>query len=248
VPGPSLDDYQHANSEVALFLAQNVGMNVACYVAPTRVGHTIVWLDTQDPRLTPALRSAADEIVRRALNGHRAARTTLVGPKQIKDAAGVPEVYREVFSPSSSWYQSERGRATLPYSQVSIERAEHGWSKRLVLFRSGKAEITKVVKGDRSVFSWVGTADMNMYARVCYAFDTMRFMELSRSYNADWNHAPTCELSAVRNGAEKNVLDIGDVGPIELWIMQTMMDGIETQIDWREVNDNQRTLPSGSSR
>ena len=68
-PGPSLEAYQNANSEVAMFLSQKVGMNVGCYVAPTRTGYTIIWIDVESPELTSALRSQVELIVQRCLNG-----------------------------------------------------------------------------------------------------------------------------------------------------------------------------------
>jgi hypothetical protein len=71
IPGPSLEDYKNANTEVAYFLAEKVGMNVACYIAPTKTGHAIVWIDEQSPLLTSEVRLAAEEIVRRNLNGER---------------------------------------------------------------------------------------------------------------------------------------------------------------------------------
>ena len=69
IPGPSLEDFKNANAEVAQFLSENVGMNVACYIVPTQTGYTSVWIDSNNPVFTAEQRIKADEIVRRALNG-----------------------------------------------------------------------------------------------------------------------------------------------------------------------------------
>jgi ABC-type phosphate/phosphonate transport system substrate-binding protein len=69
IPGPSLEDFKNANAEVAQYLSRNVGMNVSCYIVPTELGYTTVWIDSKNPAFTTEQRTAADEIVRRALNG-----------------------------------------------------------------------------------------------------------------------------------------------------------------------------------
>lgn len=74
IPGPSLEDYERANSEVASFLSYKNVMNVACYVVPTVTGRTIIWLDSNNPALTPEIRLGTEEIIRQALNGNRNAK------------------------------------------------------------------------------------------------------------------------------------------------------------------------------
>ena len=75
---PTLDDYRHANTDVALFLSENVGFNTALYVVPTMNGCVLVWLAGDNPALTDEIRAKAEAIVKRNLWGKRSERTTKI--------------------------------------------------------------------------------------------------------------------------------------------------------------------------
>lgn len=65
---PSLEAFENANSEAWLFFSRK-GMNVGFYVAPTRTGYTIIWIDAENPKLTATLRAEVELIVENCLKG-----------------------------------------------------------------------------------------------------------------------------------------------------------------------------------
>ena len=69
--GPTLADFRNTNTAVAHFLSLKMGLNVACYVAPNATGYVLVWIDEEDSVLTPELRLAVEDIIRRNLDGWR---------------------------------------------------------------------------------------------------------------------------------------------------------------------------------
>ena len=44
-------------------------MNVGFYVAPTRTGYTIIWINAENPKLTATLRAEVELIVENCLKG-----------------------------------------------------------------------------------------------------------------------------------------------------------------------------------
>lgn len=71
LPGPTLDDFRRTNTALAHFLSLKMGVNLSCYIAPTTTGYVLVWIDGEDPVLTPELRLAVEDIIRRNLDGRR---------------------------------------------------------------------------------------------------------------------------------------------------------------------------------
>ncbi len=156
-----------------------------------------------------------------------------------KNKKDVPDIYKEIFSPSSDFYKSERARNELPYKKIVLERfADDGRypAYSVTLFNSGHAELHSG-KRAKKPGDFTGRVDPNTFARLSYALDRLAFAKFDRNYLADWNHDSTCVVRVETTLGQISVADYGSVGPIELWIIQQLLDGQREQIDWIESNE-----------
>jgi len=104
----------------------------------------------------------------------------------------------------------------------------------VTLYRSGKAELTTNAPPPK-IGKFTGQVDLYTFARLCYVVDNNRFNELQDKYRADPLENKVCLVTVSTGKGKKTVTDYGTIGPIELWAVEQVIDGIRESIDWKPV-------------
>jgi hypothetical protein len=149
----------------------------------------------------------------------------------------VPDIYKPLYLGNLSPNQVETFRLTLPYESISLERTPCNGScpvYRVILYRSGRAEFEAKDFLPR-IGKFTGTVDLLTYAHLCYVLDNGRFKDFKDDYRANWTEDSACIVTVSTGHAVKQVSDHGAVGPIELWAMEQLVDGVRESIPWQPV-------------
>lgn len=68
--------------------------------------------------------------------------------------------------------------------------------------------------------------------------EARRYFSFSNNYTRPITDLPTAITSVVRNGKRKTVQNYANSGPIELWEIETLIDGLVANVSWEKVNDS----------
>ncbi len=153
---------------------------------------------------------------------------------------GVPAIYWSLYRGGLT--EDEKGdfRAKLPYESIVLERTPCYGSCpvfTVTLHRSGKAEL-HVVRNLPKTGDFVGEIDALSFGRLCYALDQFHFQDFKDRYQPElmWTDDTTCIVTAHLGGDKvKKVSEYGSVGPIELWTIQQLIDGLRERIQWKPL-------------
>ncbi|SRR6266481_5874787 len=154
-----------------------------------------------------------------------------------KTAEAVPSIYRPLYYGGIGVEQAIALRANLPYESITLERTGCFGTcpiYRVTLWRSGKAEL-EAKRHLPKLGNFSGEVDLSDYARLCYALDRLHFNEFEADYRAAWTDDSTAIVTATRAAGQKRVSDYGQVGPIELWTIQELIDGIRERVEWKST-------------
>ncbi len=149
----------------------------------------------------------------------------------------VPDVYKPLYLGNLPAEKMEAFRAALPYESISLERTPCSDScpvYRVTLYRSGRAEL------DAKAFlpktgEFTGQVDLPTFARLCYALDSSGFKDFQDQYRADLTDNEACIITVSTGKSQKTVTDYGAIGPIQLWTIEQLIDGIRESMDWKPV-------------
>lgn len=67
--------------------------------------------------------------------------------------------------------------------------------------------------------------------------EARRYFSLRNSYTAPVTDLPSAITSVVRNGKRKTIDNYANSGPIELWEIETLIDGLIANARWEKVSD-----------
>lgn len=131
-------------------------------------------------------------------------------------------------------------QARLPYDSISLRRDPCFGTcpmYEVTLYRNGRARYKGLRFVDR-IGTWRGEVTIQDYARLSYLLDHLGFMSMPDSFAAASTDLPGATLSAHRTpGGAKAIKDYGYVGPVELWTMREIVDGIAGRISWEKVSN-----------
>jgi hypothetical protein len=151
--------------------------------------------------------------------------------------AEVPDRYKKLQQPGLSVTEVEAFRAQLLYDTISLHRSScYGACPvyRVTFHRSGKAELLAInnlpLRG-----AYTGAIDLISYGRLCYLLDQSKFAEMKSNYRSGWTDLATCTVTAAGASTSKTVSDYGEVGPIELWAIQEIIDRMREGTKWEKV-------------
>jgi hypothetical protein len=151
--------------------------------------------------------------------------------------SNVPDIYKPLYLGNLSADKIEAFRAALPYESISLERTPCSGScpvYRVTLHRSGKAEFeAKAFLPKTGEFT--GQVDLATFARLCYVLDNSRFNNLQDKYRANLTDNAACVITASTGKSQKTVTDYGAIGPIQLWTIEELIDGIRERIVWKSA-------------
>jgi len=151
--------------------------------------------------------------------------------------SNVPDLYKPLYLGNLSADKIEAFRAALPYESISLERTPCSGScpvYRVTLYRSGKAEFeAKAFLPKTGAFT--GQVDLPTFARLCYVLDNSRFNDFQEKYRANLTDEAACIITVSTGKSQKTVTDYGTIGPIQLWTIEQLIDGVRERTDWKPV-------------
>jgi hypothetical protein len=72
------------------------------------------------------------------------------------------------------------------------------------------------------------------FGRLARLLDTQSFYELGRDYDRSITHGADMIISVVRNGDRKTVRDYAEAGPMNLWLIETAIQGVIREASWEQ--------------
>ena len=76
------------------------------------------------------------------------------------------------------------------------------------------------------------------FERLAQLAEARGYFNLNNRYTVRATDLPSTVTSVVRNGRRKTVTNYGDSGPVELWGIETAIDGLVANTKWEKVSDN----------
>ena len=147
----------------------------------------------------------------------------------------VPDLYKPLYLGNLSAEKLEAFRAALPYESITLERTLRPGSTpfyRVTFHRSGKAEFDDFQPKHGPA---TGQIDLLTFARLCYALDNSRFNEFQDQYRANLTDSAACIITVSTGKSQKTVTDYGTIGPIQLWTIEQLIDGVRGRTEWKPV-------------
>ena len=89
------------------------------------------------------------------------------------------------------------------------------------------------------------TAYVSGFEHLAKIIEARRYFSLSDRYTKPVTDLPSAITSVVRNGKRKTVENYGNFGPLELWEIETLIDGVVANARWEKVSDS-ITKPSNN--
>ncbi|MEO8198977.1 MAG: DUF6438 domain-containing protein [Gemmatimonadota bacterium] len=165
--------------------------------------------------------------------------STNMEPMTTDSGGTIDSVYRFLSNPSVPGDSVTAVRSRLPYDSISLRREPCFGTCPIyeaTLYRDGRARYVGTRFVER-VGTWRGEVSVQDYARLAYLLDKLGFMALPDSFAATYTDQPGATLTAHRSpGGTKSVSDYGYVGPVELWALREIFDGILARVAWEKTN------------
>lgn len=149
---------------------------------------------------------------------------------------GVPSRYRPIYD-GFLGYREDGSRDVLPFESITLERTACFGScpvYKVTLFRNGEARLEAEAHMPLNGV-YRGKIDIRTFARICFVLERFGFASFKADYQAPWTDSATCIVTVRTKRGEKSVSDYGEVGPIELWAIQSAIDRVRESIHWTPV-------------
>ena len=179
-------------------------------------------------------------VVMLAILGACSRKATTDTPKPVvffapETITNVPDIYKPLYLGNLSADKWEAFRAALPYESISLERTTNADASpiyRVTFHRSGQAELD-VFQPKKS--EAVGLIDLHTYARLCYALDAGGFKNFQDKYRANPLEYSACMVTIAAGKNRKSVTNYANIGPIQLWTTEQLIDGARGRTEWKPV-------------
>jgi hypothetical protein len=159
-------------------------------------------------------------------------------PARDSGQGSVPGYYRFLQQPGVGMEDMDSIWARLPYDSIYLRREPcFGTcpSFDATLYRGGRARY----HGERfvpNVGDYRGEVTVQDYGRISYLLDKLAFMTLPDSFSVPYTDLPGATMTVSRRPqGVKSVHDYGYVGPVELWTVMQVFDGIVSRIQWEKT-------------
>lgn len=151
--------------------------------------------------------------------------------------ANGPDYYQFLDQPGVGVESADSIWARLPYDSIYLRREPCFGTCPMydaTLYRGGRARYTGTRFVER-VGAYRGEVTLEDYGRIAYLMDRLGFMALPDSFAARYTDLPGATMAVSRRpGGTKAVHDYGYVGPVELWSLMQVFDGIVERIQWEK--------------
>ena len=140
------------------------------------------------------------------------------------ERASVPSHYAFLFGDFVSQEDEPSVRALLPYEKIQLKRTQ---ALPITLWRDGR------IKGP------LGEGEVNLfdYASLCYLIDRSQVAsatpERIRKMSLSDLESTQVMVRASEHGEPTAVLKYASMDPVELWAIETAMEGIASQGEWK---------------
>lgn len=161
-----------------------------------------------------------------------------ISPQEIP---GVPMRYWFLYEDNWPYdtKEKEAARDGLPFDEISLTRGGMLQpSYAITLRRDGTANYDGVHNIKRKG-RYAGAVELMRYGRLCYLMERMKLEEMSPNIRLDKSHGSSARgvTIGVRRVGESEfsyITEINGSGPIELWAIQLVIDGIAAEIEWKQ--------------
>ena len=150
----------------------------------------------------------------------------------------MPEYYRFLERSGVGIEDVDSIWARLPYDSIYLRREPCFGTCPMydaTLYRGGKARYhgTRFVEREGD---FQGEVTLQDYGRLSYLLDHLGFMALPDSFSVSYTDLPGATMVVGRRPeGVKAVHDYGYVGPVELWTLMEVFDGILGRIQWQKT-------------
>lgn len=160
-------------------------------------------------------------------------------PISASEREPAPEHYRFLFRSDFGVSENDVKRilAGLPYDSISLERTPCFGTcpvYNVTFYRNGHAEY-EAVRHLPKLGKFSGEIDPFLYGRLCYLIENSSFDKMEPGYSASWTDDTACIVRVKTGSKTIEVGDYGNVGPIELWAIQEVIDGFCGRIEWKNA-------------
>jgi len=170
-------------------------------------------------------------------------------PRQDSRAA-VPNSYSWIYSGGLGSEEYDQIAASLPYKSIELKRMGCFGPcpiYTVTFFRSGRAVYVGKDHVSR-IGRFSGVIHLPDYGRLCLLIDQFGLERMKPRYSAGWIDDATTVLRVTpsRSSSAISVSDYGAQGPVELWVLQEIVDGITAKIEWVKARPDGESEDQGS--
>ena len=152
-------------------------------------------------------------------------------------ARTIPPTYRFLSQSGVGVKDVDSIWAALPYDSIYLRRDPCFGTCPMydaTFYRGGRARYHGI-RFVGQVGDFQGEVTLQDYGRLAYLLDRFEFMTLPDSFSVQVTDLPGATLVATRKpGGTKAVHDYGYVGPVELWTLMQVFDGVVGRIQWKK--------------
>jgi hypothetical protein len=149
-----------------------------------------------------------------------------------------PDLYRFLDQPGVGMEDVDSIWARLPYDSIYLRREPCFGTCPMyeaTLYRGGRARYTGT-RFVENVGEYKGEVTLQDYGRISYLLDRLEFMALPDSFSVPYTDLPGATMVVNRRPeGMKAVHDYGYVGPVELWTLMEVFDGVVRRIQWEKA-------------
>ncbi len=112
----------------------------------------------------------------------------------------------------------------------------------------GTCPIYKVILESNGTATYIGMqfverkgtykAYISGFEQLAKIIEARKYFSFSASYTEPVTDLPSAITSVVRNGKRKTINNYANSGPIELWEIETLIDGLIANARWEKVSDS----------
>jgi hypothetical protein len=138
-----------------------------------------------------------------------------------------------IFSPEP--LSNEVFNELLPYESISLQRTTCLGScpdYKLTINRNGSAKLEVESWEFMQLKTFTGSISQRDFARLTQLAVSARRASHKSSYAGSWTDDYTVIITAESSDGKWTVSDYGQVSPIEVWTLATVMHGFRESIDW----------------
>lgn len=106
-----------------------------------------------------------------------------------------------------------------------------------IIFRSDGTAIYEGKDNVEKIGRYIGEIDKNDFNWLVELINKLNFLELEENYPSNDRDSASVITTVVYDGKRKSVANHAEAGPMELWTIEKVIDGIIFDIYWENENE-----------